>query len=276
MTSVSKSGRPATTRPSRRSSPARPTRASARRASAPATTCSTSRAGTATPRSPPREPAGSPPASTSRPSCSTPRRAVAPDVEWIEGDAQDLPFDDDSFDVVLSTFGSMFAPDHQRAADEIMRVVTPGGRIALASWTPEGDGRRLLPHGRRARAAAARRLAAAVGHRGAPARNCSATSHSLRAPGGARFTFASARGRRRVLLLQFRPGRGGARNVVADEAALLVRPARACSPRTAPTTAPTTASTSWRWRGHDLDQCARRDRGPCSAGRPTRPRPRGR
>ena len=66
-------------------------------------------------------------------------RGVAPDIEWIEGDAQDLPFDDDSFDVVLSTFGSMFAPDHRRAADEITRVVRPGGRIAIASWTPEGS-----------------------------------------------------------------------------------------------------------------------------------------
>ena len=66
-------------------------------------------------------------------------RAVAPDVEWIEGDAQDLPFDDDSFDAVLSTFGSMFAPDHQRTAAEIARVVRPGGRIAIASWTPEGS-----------------------------------------------------------------------------------------------------------------------------------------
>jgi ubiquinone/menaquinone biosynthesis C-methylase UbiE len=66
-------------------------------------------------------------------------RAVAPDVEWIEGDAQDLPFDDDSFDVVLSTFGCMFAPDHRRTAAEIARVVRPGGRIAIASWTPEGS-----------------------------------------------------------------------------------------------------------------------------------------
>ncbi len=66
-------------------------------------------------------------------------RVLAPDVEWIEGDAQDLPFDDDSFDVVLSTFGSMFAPDHRRTADEIARVVRPGGRIAIASWTPEGS-----------------------------------------------------------------------------------------------------------------------------------------
>jgi ubiquinone/menaquinone biosynthesis C-methylase UbiE len=65
-------------------------------------------------------------------------RALAPDVEWIEGDAQALPFADDSFDVVLSTFGCMFAPDHRRAADELRRVAKPGGRIAIASWTPEG------------------------------------------------------------------------------------------------------------------------------------------
>jgi ubiquinone/menaquinone biosynthesis C-methylase UbiE len=66
-------------------------------------------------------------------------RAVAPDIEWVVGDAQELPFDDDSFDVVLSTFGSMFAPDHRRTAGEITRVVRPGGRIAIASWTPEGS-----------------------------------------------------------------------------------------------------------------------------------------
>ena len=61
------------------------------------------------------------------------------DVEWIEGDAEDLPFDDRSFDLVTSTFGVMFAPDHRRAADELLRVCRPGGRIALASWTPDGS-----------------------------------------------------------------------------------------------------------------------------------------
>jgi SAM-dependent methyltransferase len=53
-------------------------------------------------------------------------------------DVEDLPFADASFDVVLSTFGAMFAPDHQRTADEMLRVLRPGGRLALASWTPEG------------------------------------------------------------------------------------------------------------------------------------------
>jgi ubiquinone/menaquinone biosynthesis C-methylase UbiE len=59
-------------------------------------------------------------------------------VTFVEGDAEQLPFPDDSFDLVLSTVGVMFAPDHVRAAGELMRVTAPGGRIALASWTPDG------------------------------------------------------------------------------------------------------------------------------------------
>jgi len=53
-------------------------------------------------------------------------------------DAEALPFPDASFDVVLSTFGVMFAPNQERAASELMRVTRPGGRIGLASWTPAG------------------------------------------------------------------------------------------------------------------------------------------
>jgi SAM-dependent methyltransferase len=60
------------------------------------------------------------------------------DLEWVEADAEDLPFDDQSFDVVLSAIGVMFAPHHQEAADELVRVCRPGGTIALLSWTPEG------------------------------------------------------------------------------------------------------------------------------------------
>jgi ubiquinone/menaquinone biosynthesis C-methylase UbiE len=58
-------------------------------------------------------------------------------VELLEGDAESLPFPDDSFDAVTSVFGSMFAPDHARAASELLRVCRPGGTIALASWTPD-------------------------------------------------------------------------------------------------------------------------------------------
>lgn len=61
------------------------------------------------------------------------------EVEWVEGDAQELPFPDASFDRVISTFGHMFAPDHQRTAAEMRRVCRPGGRIAVACWTPEGS-----------------------------------------------------------------------------------------------------------------------------------------
>jgi SAM-dependent methyltransferase len=59
-------------------------------------------------------------------------------VDWLEGDAQSLPFGDDSFDRVISAIGHMFAPDHKRAADELLRVCRPGGRIAIACWTPDG------------------------------------------------------------------------------------------------------------------------------------------
>jgi ubiquinone/menaquinone biosynthesis C-methylase UbiE len=59
-------------------------------------------------------------------------------VEYRVADAEALPFEDGSFDAVLSTFGVMFAPDHARAAGEIMRVLRPGGRVGLANWTPEG------------------------------------------------------------------------------------------------------------------------------------------
>jgi SAM-dependent methyltransferase len=60
------------------------------------------------------------------------------DVRFLEGDAEDLRFPDASFDAVLSIYGVMFAPDHRRAAAELARVCRPGGRIALASWTPDG------------------------------------------------------------------------------------------------------------------------------------------
>src|SRR4051795_11763759 len=60
------------------------------------------------------------------------------DAQFHVGDAEALPFADGSFDAVLSVFGSMFAPDHRRTAAEMLRVTRPGGRIALASWTPDG------------------------------------------------------------------------------------------------------------------------------------------
>ncbi len=65
-------------------------------------------------------------------------RAELAEAEFVEGDAQAMPFEDASFDLVTSTYGVMFAPDHQRSADELLRVCRPGGRIALVNWTPEG------------------------------------------------------------------------------------------------------------------------------------------
>jgi SAM-dependent methyltransferase len=61
------------------------------------------------------------------------------EIEFVEADAQDLPFEDASFDVAMSIFGAMFAPDHRKTASELLRVVKPGGRIGLACWTPGGS-----------------------------------------------------------------------------------------------------------------------------------------
>jgi ubiquinone/menaquinone biosynthesis C-methylase UbiE len=68
------------------------------------------------------------------------RRAAAEEltVEFTEADAENLPYADASFDFVLSAIGVMFSADHARAARELVRVARPGGRIGLASWTPEG------------------------------------------------------------------------------------------------------------------------------------------
>jgi len=60
------------------------------------------------------------------------------DIEFREADAEALPFDDGSFDVVVSTFGVMFTADQDKAAAELLRVCRPGGKIGLANWTPEG------------------------------------------------------------------------------------------------------------------------------------------
>jgi ubiquinone/menaquinone biosynthesis C-methylase UbiE len=60
------------------------------------------------------------------------------DVEFVEGDAAELPFGDGEFDVVTSVFGAMFAPDQEKAAAELLRVCRSGGRIGMANWTPDG------------------------------------------------------------------------------------------------------------------------------------------
>ena len=60
------------------------------------------------------------------------------ELEWVQADAENLPFEDASYDVVMSAIGAMFAPRHQDVADELVRVCRPGGTIGLLSWTPEG------------------------------------------------------------------------------------------------------------------------------------------
>ena len=60
------------------------------------------------------------------------------EIDLHEGDAEALPFADGIFDVVVSTYGCMFTPDHSRTASEMLRVTRPGGRIGMANWTPQG------------------------------------------------------------------------------------------------------------------------------------------
>jgi ubiquinone/menaquinone biosynthesis C-methylase UbiE len=69
----------------------------------------------------------------------TKARAEGLEIDWREGDAEDLPFEDQRFDRVLSTFGHMFAPRHQRTAEEMARVCRRGGTIVTATWVPDGS-----------------------------------------------------------------------------------------------------------------------------------------
>ena len=66
-------------------------------------------------------------------------QAAGVELEWVEADAERLPFDDEAFDVVMSCIGAMFAPHHQDVADELVRVCKPGGTVGMLNWTPEGQ-----------------------------------------------------------------------------------------------------------------------------------------
>ncbi len=66
------------------------------------------------------------------------------EVRFIEGDAEELPFEDDSFDRVTSSFGVIFAPRHAHAASELTRVARPGATVAFTAWTPEGLNGRMF------------------------------------------------------------------------------------------------------------------------------------
>ena len=65
-------------------------------------------------------------------------RAQGAELEWMEADAERLPFDDEEFDVVTSSFGAMFAPNHRAVADQLLRVCRPGGTIGMLNFTSEG------------------------------------------------------------------------------------------------------------------------------------------
>jgi SAM-dependent methyltransferase len=64
--------------------------------------------------------------------------ALGLELEWVEADAEALPFEDGSFDAVTSSFGAMFAPNHRKVAEELVRVCRPGGKIAMANFVPDG------------------------------------------------------------------------------------------------------------------------------------------
>ena len=140
------------------------------------------------------------------------RRGV--ELDWVEADAEALPFGDGEFDVVTSSFGAMFAPDHRAVADELVRVCRPGGTIGLASFTPDGLARRVLRPVRPVHAAAAgrRRAAGPLGERGSrprplrrPRRLAHAGAKALRR------ARREPRGLLRVLQGDVRPGRRGVR-----------------------------------------------------------------
>ena len=97
------------------------------------------------------------------------QRAAGLAITWRQADAEHLDFADDEFDVVMSCVGVMFAPFHQPVADELVRVTTPGGRIALINWTPDGFVGRLFAamEALRSRPAAGRHAGSALGRRGA-------------------------------------------------------------------------------------------------------------
>jgi ubiquinone/menaquinone biosynthesis C-methylase UbiE len=66
------------------------------------------------------------------------------EIEFVEADAQDLPFDDASFEVTMSIFGAMFAPDQRQTAAELLRVTKPSGKIGMANWVPDGGVGRMF------------------------------------------------------------------------------------------------------------------------------------
>ena len=115
------------------------------------------------------------------------------ELEWVEADAENLPFEDESFDVVMSSIGAMFAPHHQDVADELVRVCRPGGTIGMLNWTPGGDDRRAVQDDGPVRAAASARR---VSPRRCGAARTTCASCSATASTSARSSATCSRSRR--------------------------------------------------------------------------------
>ena len=123
-------------------------------------------------------------------------RAEGLAVRFQDADVEELPFPDGSFDVVLSTFGAMFAPDHARTAREMMRVLRPGGRLGMANWTPDGFiGRLFKVIGAHVSPPAGLKSASPVGQRGLSRRAVRRDSRRRSAASGVSSTSATARPR---------------------------------------------------------------------------------
>jgi ubiquinone/menaquinone biosynthesis C-methylase UbiE len=87
-------------------------------------------------------------------------RAEGFEIEWVEADAEDLPFNDARFDCVGSVFGAMIAPRPELVARELFRVVRPGGTVGMTAWTPRSFAHRAIQHRPQVHSPAARHAAA--------------------------------------------------------------------------------------------------------------------
>ena len=169
-------------------------------------------------------------------------------VDWVEGDAEELPFEDDVFDRVVSAFGVQFAPRHQIVAGELAGVTRPGGRIGLVNWTPEGLIGQLfkIMGALHAGPAVVRLAAAAVGQREPRAQPVPGTPRRARVrPRYQPVALRVARGLGLVHGDGLRPDREGARRSSPPRAA--GRPAaRTCSRWPSAATRRPTAACTWR------------------------------
>ena len=244
-------GRPATTRRWSRRSCSRSARGSSRRAaSAPGMRVLDVAAGTGNASIPAAQRGAQrdrerPHARAARGRARARAEAAGVELDWVEADAEHLPFEDASFDVVMSSIGVMFAPHHQAAADELVRVCRPGGTIGAAELDARGHARRAVPHDGPVRAAAARPAPSRrrCGAARSTCASCSATASSwrtLRARRARGHRVRAPARLRRALQGALRPDdrasrANAARNGREDEFDAALRRASATSGTSAPT-----------------------------------------